>query len=186
MACLGGDELARWSSWPFMRGWVSVSIVPPTGIASPRERFLELVLTRPGLTTTEVRDALDIGWGSFYHHLEVLQKAGKVEAVGVGRRSLLYPTGAQPLTARQEAVLRGGTIRSVACAIRDQPGCGVRDIMRVTGQSGRVVYYHVGHLIELGLVTPGSRTRQHDLSASPLLVDILSRSIEAPPETRSE
>lgn len=163
----------RWLRAPWMT--LAFAAALPPGALPPRERLLALVQRSPGITVGEARAQLRSGWGSFYCHLNDLQRERLIETVAVGHRSLLYPEGHDKSHAARRAILLGATVRKIAMAIREHPGSSVRDIILETGESPRVVYHHVRRLAELELVIFRARTSHHDIWATDLLHDLLDR-----------
>ncbi|MEA3198838.1 MAG: hypothetical protein QOE90_266 [Thermoplasmata archaeon] len=147
-------------------------------VGSPvRREILRLVRTQPGIAVSELRSRLDAGWGSVHYHLTKLRMAGRIEVRSVGRVSLVYLPGAgQARHAKAVSLLRGPTARRIAEAVLASPGCSIPDLVVTTGESPRVVYYHVKRLAEVGVITSASRFRHVDLRPSRGLEKLLRKS----------
>ena len=112
-------------------------------------RILEAVERRPGATLSDLRRATGLGWGTIYHHLARLQRAGHVTLEKRGRLRRAFPKGKDHVPPRDH---HGRTRRRVAAAIVELGPVGVDALVKATGLSRRVVYHHAKRLIEAGLV----------------------------------
>lgn len=148
-------------------------------MASPMcQRILALARARPGLTLSEARDSLATSWGSLYRHLARLERVGLIRMQTVGRRRLLFPSGAVEVSVKvgvmeAAAFLRQPTARLVAVAIVLRPGRSVPEIAESLQLTPRVVYHHVQRLLAMGLIKSSSETRHRDLCANQLLNEAL-------------
>lgn len=147
---------------------------PKRGRSKVPAKLLRIIQERPGIPVTELEGRLGIGTGTMRHHLQTLQRAGKLHFVRQGRRLLIYPPGAGS-DALAEGLLRGATSRAVATTIREHPGGDVASLHRLLGLSERVVYYHLQRLMEAGLVASSGENRLRDLSATGKLEALLAR-----------
>lgn len=111
-------------------------------------RILEAVDRRPGSGLSELRRATGLGWGTIYHHLARLQRAGLVTVEKRGRLRCAFPKGTDQAPPRDH---HGRTRRRVAAVIQERGPVTVDEVVRVTGLSRRVVYHHAKRLIESGL-----------------------------------
>lgn len=160
-------QLAAWvSTLAILRPRASERLVP-----SPlRNEILGLVTRRPGIPLSQLRSDLPIGWGTLYHHVWRLCKDGKLETRTVGRRRLLYPAGvASEEFAAIQGLLRGKTVRKVATAVLSKPSLSFKELVETTGESDRVVYYHLKRLMDVKLVASSSKTRHFGLMPTDLL-----------------
>ena len=148
------------------------------GCSSTRQRILNLVLERPGITVSELRQALATGWGALYHHLATLKRAGAVESIVAGQRRLVVPAGFDAARAAATSALRSRSAQEVARHILENPGGSARDIESHTGLSTRVVYYHLSRLLACDLIVASARSHYHGLQST----DALRRALtdEAP------
>lgn len=112
-------------------------------------RILDAVDRRPGSTLSELRRATGLGWGTIYHHLARLQRAGLVTLEKQGRLRRAFPRGKGEVPPHHH---HGRTRRRVAAAILASGPVTVEDLVAATGLSRRVVYHHAKRLIEAGLV----------------------------------
>lgn len=142
-----------------------------------RQSILDWVRRQPGIPLGELRLKVDLSWGALYHHFHKLEEAGLVEVKTVGRLNLVYLQGAEEQRDGAKAsLLRGVTARRIAEEILRQPGRSVPDLVTATGESPRVVYYHVKRLAEAGLIVSPSRFRHVELSPAPHLSRFMAMS----------
>lgn len=136
------------------------------------KRVLRRIREQPGIPCRELCDALETGWGTLYHHLTRLERAGFIVTVRQGRRRLLYPKGeADASKARATGLLSGATCRHVAEAILRHGPLRLYDLQARTGLSYRAVAHHADRLRKAGLVE--RRERNDPLTASPRLESAL-------------
>lgn len=140
--------------------------------------MLEIIEANPGIPLAALRAQLELGWGTTYHHLAKLERAGLVRALGVGRRRVVVSSSCDISDAEMRArgLLHGPTARRVAELVAGRPRTRILDISAALGESDRVIYYHVGQLLKAGLLTSGSQTRHFDLRPTPLLERLLGGS----------
>lgn len=147
-----------------------------------RERLLKLIQESPGIPMGELMARAGLGWGTLYHHLNKLVRAGHVRTSTSGRRRLIYPVA--PGVVQEEIVktglLRGRTALAIARLVEARPGMSILDITNALDESPRAVYYHVKRLMDAGYFVSDSHTRYHGLRATGLLRDALA--ITRPPE----
>jgi DNA-binding transcriptional ArsR family regulator len=142
-----------------------------------RKAILDCAREQPGIPLGELRLKVDLGWGALYHHLHKLEEGALIEVRNVGRLNLVYLRGAEEQRDILAcSLLRGTTARLLAEEILRRPGRSVPDLVETTGESPRVVYYHVKRLAEAGLITSPSRFRHVELSPSPHLPRFLAMS----------
>lgn len=150
-----------------------------------RARALDSPMTRrvwafvdahPGVTMSAAREALGMGWGTFYHHLQKLLRVGVIQAAKFGRRRLLYSRSTENLrpSIAWSDVVYGDSARRIAQAIASQPGMSILELSERLGETPRVVYYHVRRMSLHGLVTSSSPTRYRHLSPTPVLLEWLA------------
>lgn len=150
-----------------------VAAPPQDTAAHPPARMalLRLIEARPGIPLTEAKGLLTLGWGTAYHHVRALERAGLIQIVTAGRRRLLVPSKSHDdeQTILAKGLLRGATARRVALFVVDHPDARIADVAAGLGESPRVVYYHAKQLHEAGLLATRLPTSHFDLHATPLL-----------------
>lgn len=170
-------RIARHSLSPQILSLVA-TLLPRSALAGPsplRAEILATVAATPGITFSKLRERVPAGWGTLYHHVWKLTNAGELETRVIGRRRLLYLRGtAQAAEVAALGLVRGKTARLVAATIAANPHLSFKDLVERTGESERVVYYHLKRLIGAGLVSSSSRTRHYNLVATPMLESSLA------------
>lgn len=144
-------------------------------LASPqRQQIMALVTAQPGVPLGELMGRLDMGWGTIYHHVRIMTRAGLLRTETVGRRRLVFPCRwSREADAVPYGLLKGRSARRIARSIIARPDQSVLDVCESTGESPRVVYYHVRRLIEAELLVSSSPTRRMGLRGTPKLEEIL-------------
>ncbi|MEA3199581.1 MAG: Helix-turn-helix domain [Thermoplasmata archaeon] len=139
-----------------------------------RRAILRVVTHQPGVTLGELLRLVPMGWGNAYHHLGMLERAGLVKRVRVGRRVVVVSQAAtmDEMEARARAYLHGSTAAAVCRDVFLHPGTSVVDVASRTGHTVRTVYYHVRLATSVGLLVSRSPTRQFALHALPLYARI--------------
>lgn len=142
-----------------------------------RQQILAIVKAQPGIPIGELMSRLGIGWGTVYHHISKLTRAGLIRTHASGRRRLVFPSpfAVEPQDAPAYAIVHGATAQRVARAIVEKPGRSITDLCAELNESARVVYYHVKRLLDAGLVTSSSKTRHNDLRGTQRLEDLLTQ-----------
>ena len=139
-------------------------------LRSPTARtVLDAVQKRPGASLTQLRRSTGLGWGTLYHHLARLQRAGLVTLEKHGRLRRAFLRGGGEVEVAPVGGHHGRTRRRVAATIARGPTT-VEALVRETGLSRRVVYHHAKRLIDAGLV---ERARDRSLQALPGLARLL-------------
>jgi DNA-binding transcriptional ArsR family regulator len=119
-----------------------------------RARLLDLLASRPGLGTQELRHAAGLAWGTTVHHLRVLERHGLVIALHQGGRRLHFPAGSEAARHRTGiAALLHDTTRRVAEAVRAAPGIAQQDLCASLGLRAPAASKHLARLAQHGLVT---------------------------------
>ena len=138
-----------------------------------RLRILQIVYDRPGISVTELAHRLSMTWGQLNYHLTRLGQAGLVHTVKAGRHRLAFPEKESAETPEDRAIVLERTARALALLIVGNPHLATTDLVRMSGETPRVVYYHVKKLLDAGLVTSDSSSHHRGLVASPRLVHLL-------------
>lgn len=138
-----------------------------------RLRILQIVYERPGISVTELAGCLAMSWGQLSYHLARLERAELLHTVKAGRHRLVFPEREPLETPEDRALVLERTARALALLIVDNPQLTVTDLVRLSGETPRVVYYHVKRLLDAGLVTSSSGTHHRGLVASARLAHLL-------------
>jgi len=119
-----------------------------------RQRILEAVAARPGMTLQSLQAELGVAWGTTVHHVHVLQRHARLVSVRQGPRRLLYIASTPEGRARADlAILRPVTAHGIALAVHRQPGMQQVEICRLVGVRGPSASKHLSRLAAAGLVT---------------------------------
>ena len=141
-----------------------------------RMRILRLVHERPGICVTDLAASLSMTWGQLHYHLGRLAEAGLLHTVKAGRHRLVFLDPEALEAAEAQAIVLGRTARALALLIVDNPHVTVTDLVRISGETPRVVYYHVKKMLDAGLVTSSSGAHRRGLAADARLLQFLGLS----------
>lgn len=121
---------------------------------SPKQQLiLRVVKQRPGIGTTELASLVDLGWGSFYGHLKVLERRKLVVIRKGGKFRAIYPKGV-PMPRRILPPERlGAKARPIAMYLVKHPGLDMADYLERLPVSRRTAYYHIQRFVREGLFT---------------------------------
>lgn len=155
---------------------------PPRG-EHAREAILACLSGHSGMTLSELRARVPLGWASLYRHVGVLQAQGRLRTLEVGRRRLVTTEDeTSPRAHPAAAFLRGSTARLIAEQIAAHPDGRVHEIAAALGVSRRVVYYHAALLVQLGCASRAPVWRIGGLRPTPLLAQLLATVPRGAPE----
>ena len=142
-----------------------------------REIALRIVAGEPGIPLTRLRARLGVSWGTLFYHLQILVARGRIRILRQGRRRLAFTS--QPVVSEASivaaGVLEGRTALRIARAIRAHPDARIHELAAATGETQRVVYYHVRRFLQAGVVTRSSPTRHFGLQLAPGVAELLGR-----------
>lgn len=172
--CILGSGLLFFvdAPWGVALGWVT-RIQSRVLTSAERMRILQVVYERPGISLTELAQRASMTWGQLNYHLGRLEQAGLVHSTKAGRHRLVFPEKAPEEAPEDRALLLEKTARLLALLIVENPRVSVTDLVHMSGETPRVVYYHVKKLLEAGLVTSSSARHLRGLTASARLVHLL-------------
>lgn len=166
-------------------GRTAIGLDRRTVLASPTRRLIyDLIEATPGIPVCTLMDRVELGWGTLYHHLHKMERAGLIHTAVSGRRRLVFPgpVPSEPYVSSDAfALVRGRTARRVAEALVASPGASVSKIAERAGESPRATYYHLKRFLDAGLATSSSKTRHTGLAATPPLLLALRR-VPRPPD----
>lgn len=135
-----------------------------------RRRVLEIVAARPGISVREIARRAETTWPNAKYHVMRLEQAGLVGTRLVGRQRVVFALDqALEGVIEARALLAEPTARRIALYVIDHPGGSIADVIRATGDSQRVVYYHLKRFIEAGLVEHSNEARYRGIRPTPLL-----------------
>lgn len=138
-----------------------------------RAEILALVTEHPGLPLTAMMDRLGIAWGTIYHHINRLSKAGLISTVQSGRRRLVYATSAPAAAREEKPTINSPMAHAIVKAVIESPGLDVAKLSEKLGEPRRSLYYHVKRLTTEGTILSDSATRYRGLVINPHRREIL-------------
>lgn len=116
---------------------------------SRRAAILEMLEASPGSSASQLAEHLALHVSTIRQHLRLLTRRGLVVTRPQGRRILLFPAAFRgPMHAAQPG-LRTLDLLGVLAA---RAPCSAVELIRITGWSRRVVYYHLAVLRNHGLI----------------------------------
>jgi predicted transcriptional regulator len=123
-----------------------------------REEILNLLRTCPGLTKTEVRQRLGLGWGTIHYHLRVLaQQRLVVERRQWGWTRIYSAEVAGEI--RLMPLLRMNLAQDIMETVRRNPDIGVQAISSRLGVSRKVVRRVLQNLVDAQMLERSSHYR---------------------------
>lgn len=151
--------------WPTRRAWLWFLL--PLFFRLKKETALDhflrgqiysCVVSKPGISYSEVRDAFSLNNGTATHHLGVLEALGFVKAVNDGRYKRFFPRGSpHMLLGRKLSDLQ----YRILDATRQASPISPSEVARVLGISRQRAAYNLHQLVRGGLLrrAPGTRGR---------------------------
>jgi predicted transcriptional regulator len=118
------------------------------------KRAIQFIQQHPGCHLRRIRDQLGISMGTAQYHLARLEKAGRVTSYRRGLFRYYFPVGLfQDNEKSLLEILSQETAREILILIIEQKGPTQTDIVDKIGLSAASVSWHVGRLLELGIIT---------------------------------
>lgn len=148
-------------AWPRLRRWFTGPLVGlyhridrdellehPT-----RERIYEIAGEDPGIHFAELRRRTDTARGNLDHHLRRMVDEGLLEERSLAGYRCVFQRGRVPEDVMRAAgCVRSKTARRVLAAVARSPGATAAALARSLDVARSTVSYHVGSLVEAGLV----------------------------------
>jgi predicted transcriptional regulator len=134
------------------------------------KRVLEFIQEHPGCHLRQVRKELEISMGTAQYHLDQLEKASRITSTRRGLRKHYFPAGLfQDNEKSLLQVLGQETARDILMFIIEQRHPTQTDIAEKIGVSTASINWHVGRLLELGLITEvrDGKFKRYQLSGDP-------------------
>jgi len=139
-----------------------------------RRKIYEAIVTRPGISIRDLARRVGTTWPNAKYHVIRLETAKLVETRTVGRLRVTFASGeAYEGLVEARAMLAEPTARRIAIYVVEHPGESLAQIMKGTGGSQRVIYYHLKRLIDAGLVEHSNAARYRGIEPTPLLLRAL-------------
>lgn len=131
------------------------------------EQLREIVRQASALRLVEAKRRLGSGWSATYRAIAELEQASVVKTDRRGKVVLILSSeeGAQEVdaSARRSATLRSGKARAIFDYVRSAPGAGIQEIIRALEMQPRIVYYHVRHQVDAGVLVSSRAGRYSSL-----------------------
>lgn len=118
-----------------------------------RKRLVETIREQPGAHLAALIEETGVGNGATRHHLRKLEEAHLIRRVEHGGYVRFFPAGEfTEQEARQRAVLRSGSNRTVYDLYEENPQQSIRELARRLDKSPSSVHRSIEMLREVGLV----------------------------------
>jgi predicted transcriptional regulator len=117
------------------------------------ERILKFIHQGPACHLRQIRKELDISMGTVQHHLNNLEKMGKIVSVRNGFYKYYFPAGVfQTKEKNLLQILSQVTARDILLFILEKSNPSQSDIVRSIGISHAAVNWHISRLLELNII----------------------------------
>ncbi len=140
-------------------------------LAHPRrEMILTKVTQEPGIHANALRADLGFTWVNAMHHIRSLQRGGHLVVKRVGGRTALFPAnGGYRGREERVALMRNETLRCLAAAVAQAPGCSATLLAGELGMARSWTTEALGRLERAGLLSSRrvGRERLFFLAAGP-------------------
>lgn len=100
-----------------------------------RDAILDLLEREPGMTMTEIADALDLNKGTLRYHLEVLVKKERIFIRTEGKKRSYYSGKAPARRSRERSRDLSRTDKRILSVIEENPGIDLKGLSRVVNIS---------------------------------------------------
>lgn len=124
----------------------------------PRERLLAYVATHPGAHLRELGRAVPLSFGALRHHLDRLEKEGRLRVEFDRRFKRYFPAGLDAPTRQMMTALRQRPLRRILVSLAADPGQRHADLGRRLSIPASSLTAYLQRLKALGLVVvlPGA------------------------------
>lgn len=129
-----------------------------------RQAILRIVEGSPGIGLSDLQRCSRLGWGNVQYHLWILERAGLIRRVTVGRSALVYPASGDPSLQHRMAVVSDPLTRRIAEAIVLHPDWNQKRLCQSLGVTRKVFLTHLRRLSQARLVSVqrvGGERRYH-------------------------
>lgn len=118
-----------------------------------RQQLHELITEEPGLSTQELCDRIDAGWGNTVYHLQRLEQAGFVTSEKQGHHRRFYKNGdVEPDDIEALGVLKNDNASKIARYLVDEPGSNQKEVCEALDISPSLAHKWISRLEEQDLV----------------------------------
>jgi predicted transcriptional regulator len=118
-----------------------------------RIRIYDYIKKNPGAHLRMITRELNMGMGATQHHLEILEKSGKVRSRRINIYKHYYPVEVLETAHNILAFLRQETASDILTYLMEHPGSTQSDIINFKGFSAPTISWHMTRLEEAGLVS---------------------------------
>ncbi|RLG48843.1 MAG: hypothetical protein DRO06_00655 [Thermoproteota archaeon] len=130
-----------------------LKVVVRDPLKSPiRRRIYQLVVSRPGISASDVADALQISRASSSWHLSLLERTGLIRSTLIGGRRRIFFSPSSEREALVNFALASPTRSAIYSLLRERGPLCIREIARSLGFSTETVKRNVDVLEALGMV----------------------------------
>jgi predicted transcriptional regulator len=120
---------------------------------SNTDRILKFIHQRPACHLRQIKKELEISMGTVQHHLNRLEKDGKITSVRNGLYKYYFPIGMfQAKEKNLLQILNQETARDILFFIVEKKNPSQSDIVTSIGISNAAVNWHISRLLELDLI----------------------------------
>jgi DNA-binding IclR family transcriptional regulator len=147
-----------------------------------RQRVLEAIRQRPGVTRTDLCRHTALSWGAVHHHVRWLLREGAIRQRRAAKQAILYPADTRTDLIPYMRLLREDVPPQILHELAVQPDSGIQEISRSLTQSRKVIRRYLSTMVQAGLVarSQGYRPKFHlDPAALRTLGDAGLWSLEA-------
>lgn len=118
-----------------------------------RDALHELITEEPGLSTQELCDRVDAGWGNTVYHLQRLEQAGFVTSEKQGHHRRFYKNGdVEPDDIQALGVLKNDNASKIARYLVREPGSNQKEVCQALDISPSLAHKWISRLEDQDLV----------------------------------
>ncbi len=118
-----------------------------------RTRIYDYIKKNPGAHLRMIKRELDIGMGATQHHLDILEKSGKVKSIRINIYRHYYAVEVAEAEYIILAFLRQETAIDILTFLMEHPRSKQSEIINFKGLSAPTISWHMARLEQAGLVS---------------------------------
>lgn len=118
-----------------------------------RKRIYSYIQKNPGAHLRMITRELEVGMGATQHHLDILEKSGKIKSRRINIYRHYYPIEVLDAEHNILAFLRQETAMDILTYLMDHPRSTQSDITHFIGFSAPTISWHMSRLEDAGLVS---------------------------------
>ncbi|MDH2906564.1 MAG: winged helix-turn-helix transcriptional regulator [Candidatus Nitrosotalea sp.] len=118
-----------------------------------RKRIYDYIKKNPGAHLRMITRELEMGMGATQHHLDILERSGKVKSRRINIYRHYYAVEVLDAEHNILAFLRQETAMDILTYLMEHPGSTQSDIINFKGFSAPTISWHMTRLEEAGLVS---------------------------------